>query len=168
MRPKQILTNGAQHAATTTFSRLLCDVDPRCLYFFEPDHVINPSNVSADNLLALLRCDLNRSMISSWASLPTLWTDGAQCHDWRGDYHSHCSSSFEHCSSCAIASALALLGPAHCVCSVPRSIRPSSPPISLSLSSRPSECSALQQQCELSPVSERRNQSAQHAAPMLR
>lgn len=115
MPQKQILTTGAQHAATTTFSRLLCDVDPRCLFIFEPDHIMSPERVTVDNLLALLRCDLNSSMFSSWAELPDMWKDGGQCHDRRGDYHSHCSSSFEHCNS-------------------------------------PSECSALQRQCELSPV----------------
>lgn len=107
-RRQQLLMFGTMHAATTSLSRLICDVDPSCTFFFEPDaRVRGDSPVGRCDYRrfeALLRCDADAFV--TWEALGELsWEDGPSC-DALG---CHCSASWEHCTG-AGANACILLG----------------------------------------------------------
>ena len=98
--PLRVFAHGHMHAATTTTTRIMFDVDPSITYFFEPDH---GSRSSAQQLLALLSCDADsffgsKGTGTGWQALGSLeWRDGRQCTGLRD----HCAASWEHCSSTA-------------------------------------------------------------------
>ena len=73
----RLIVHGTMHAATTTFSRYVADVDHACLYWFEPDRgmltraagaVTMTSHARVTSYASVLQCDPGRSNWSdSWS-----------------------------------------------------------------------------------------------------
>lgn len=85
--------HGHLHAATTTSSRLMFDLDPSSIYFFEPDFWNQEFQfwVSAKGILNLLNCDIQESWLGNWSALAKYgWHDGPGCTDIRA----HCAISW--------------------------------------------------------------------------
>ena len=108
--PRRLLVYGAQHTATTTFSRLLADVDTDSLYHFEPDHpakhAIWPAFTNPRrpiDLTDLLQC--NASAWGGWEgfSRDSEWAPAnagnATRHCRTHSPDSHCSRSWTPCLS---------------------------------------------------------------------
>jgi len=92
----RVVAHGHLHAATTTTTRLMFDVDPDSLYFFEPDHVKMESMPTGVEYAHLLGCAARASWLpNGWSSLLDgllPWKDGPGCAkvgqkcaiSWRG------------------------------------------------------------------------------------
>ena len=97
------------HAATTTFSRYIADVDADCLYWFEPDHgqwaLGGALGFTVDEYAAILQCEPDSGIWGGWSGFVDIQmgfqTDGlfqacSAQHGSPAEYVStHCSQSWD-------------------------------------------------------------------------
>uniref|UniRef100_A0A7S3ASA4 Uncharacterized protein n=1 Tax=Haptolina ericina TaxID=156174 RepID=A0A7S3ASA4_9EUKA len=101
---QQLFIVGTMHAATTTISRLICDVDPNCLYFFEPDFggFCNTS-VGIERYLSFVQCRPGDAFCTGqtqgWEALKALpWKEELKHYQLCKDVTMHCSAGLTLCA----------------------------------------------------------------------